>query len=371
MYRRLGILFIASLLLSGCISLKSSQNSQVPVLPAAGLFKTTTKGETWLQKGDLYTVGGVAQKIAYGDIMFIKVDPLDPNALYIGTDAGLYYSYNRGEGWFRTLEGKGLVNDIAVDPTDKCTIYAAINIYVYKTTDCARTWNAIHFSSLTGQFFTSILVSKADSNLIFLGASDGAMLYSKNAGVSWEVFKVFDSTIITRMMQHPKDPKSFYVMTPRYGIQETTDNGVTWKTLHDLPVRSADGTIMQLAPNTPTTLKDLPGALKFYDLQFDPSQSDGLIYASGYGIFRLINGEYWQEIQILSKPQAEIVYTVTLDATGTNLYFATNGAFYRSENGGKDWSVRKLPATGQPRFVVSEPDAAGELYIGFYSPPKK
>jgi hypothetical protein len=371
MYKRLIIVLIASLTVSGCISLKSSSKPTTPAVPASGFFKTVTKGENWVQKGDLYTIGAPAKRITYGDITFIKNDPLDPNTLYLGADTGLYYSYNRGDGWFRTLESKGVVNDIAVDPTDKCTSYAAININIYKSTDCTRSWNLIHFSSLKGQFFTSIIVSKADSNLVFIGASDGTLLYSKNAGLSWEVFHVFDKTIITRMLAHPKDINTFYVITPRYGIQKTTDNGARWTSLHDLPVKASDGTAMLNTKKESVLLKSLNGSLQFNDLQFDPSQTDGLIYASGYGIFRLVNGEYWQEIEILSKPRQETIYTVALDSTGTTIYFATNGAFYRSENSGKDWTVRKLPATGKPRFLTSSPNVVGELYLGFYSPPPK
>lgn len=370
MYKRLIVLLVVPVIVTGCISFSNSQN-QAAAVPAAGLFKTNTKGETWAQKGSLYTVAAAPQFVSYGDIKFMKFDLLDSNTIYVGTDAGLYYSYNRGEGWFKTLEGKGVVNDIAIDPQDKCTLYVAINIYIYKTTDCGRTWNMIHFSSLAGQFFTSLLVSRSDSTRVFVGASDGTMLYSKNAGLSWEVFRTFESTIITKLLQHPKDPRSFYVVTPRYGIQQTKDDGLTWRSLHELPVRHADGTQMMNANNTPTLLRDLYGSVNYNDLQFDSSQEDGLIYASGYGIFRLLSGEYWQQIEILSKPAQEVIYTVALDPTGINMYFATNGAFYRSENAGKDWSVRKLPASGQPRFLLAAPDAVGELYLGFYAPPQQ
>src|SRR3989344_1442533 len=134
MLKKIIIAVMGLTLLSGCgtISIKNNSTRQ-PVLPNYGVFKTSNKGDLWQQKGALYSIDGTRKTISYGQPAFFKFDPQDANTLYVGTDNGIFYSFSRGEGWFQTLQGKGIVNDIAIDPRDKCTLYAAVHDKVYKS----------------------------------------------------------------------------------------------------------------------------------------------------------------------------------------------------------------------------------------------
>lgn len=360
-----------ALVLSGCGIVGTRQKEEAkPTLPASGLFKTVDAGETWSQKSALYILSAPTRTLAYSRITFFIFDPQDSNTIYLGTDRGIYYSYNRGEGWFHTVPGPGIVNSLAVDPYNKCTLYAAVHNAIYKSADCARTWDKIHFSSLTGEFFTTVLVSRSDSSRVWVGSSKGTLLESRNGGVSWQVNQYIQDSTITSFVQHPFDANVVYMVSPKLGIQRTAD-GATWVKLNELPVHNADGTPMLKKNGTTSLLRELSGANTYYDLKFDTSQAEGLLYASAYGIFRLINGEYWQEIEILNKPKQQKILTIAVDgATGQNIYFGTLGAFYRSENSGIDWSVRNLPATGQPQFMLLFPDNNKEVYVGFNAPPQ-
>lgn len=358
------ISIILSIILSGCGIVKFSRNDNASASPG-GLFKTINAGDEWIQKGALYSVNGQQSVIAFNSISSLQFDPIDENTLYLGTDNGLYYSYNRGEGWFRTLANKGVVNGLAIDPFDKCTIYVLVHNTIYKSSDCSRTWTQVHFSSLKGEFFNTILVSNDDSNTVFVGSSSGALLESNNAGRSWRVKQYMDSPI-TRFVAHPFDPKAFYMVTKKFGIQKTTNKGVSWTTLNELPVHSSDGQPILDAKGNIRELVALSGSNVFFDLKFDRSQKDGLLYASSYGIFRLINDEYWQEIDILNKPRKQKIYSIALDSTdGQTIYFATAGAFYQSLNGGEDWTVRPLPSPAIPKFMLLAPDNSREAFVVF------
>lgn len=371
MVRSVTILIGISLILVGC-SVIRVQNSRTGSQdgPAGGLFFTQNGGDVWALRNDLYAVG-TPKKIQYSSVTFLKFDPSEPQTLYLGTNNGIYYTSNDGEGWFQTKPGSGVANDLAIDPNNACILYAAVHDKIYKSEDCARSWTLIHFSSLKGQFFTSLYVSPADSRTVLLGASNGSLIISRNSGVSWEVVRYLDTPII-RFVPHPKDPAALYIVSQKFGIQVTRDSATTLTSLNELPVRKADGTEFQGKGDKTAQLKELSQSSTFYDLKFDESQQNGLIYASGYGIFRLINEEYWQEIEILNKPRQAKIYSVALDGLdGSALYFATNGAFYRSDNSGKEWTVKQLPASGVPQFLAISPEKRGQLFISIVAPPPK
>ncbi len=344
MKKNITIFLAMIILLTGCIPSPppppKTATQTSPLIPS--LFRTTSRGDVWAMKNDIYGVGGVSRKIQYANLNAMKYDPQDPNTIYIATDTGIYYTFNRGDGWFQTLSDKGIVNDIAIDPANKCVLYALVHDSIYKSTDCSRSWDRIHFTSTAGEYFTAILVSKADSRLVFVGTSTGLLLQSSNGGVSWEIKQPINSPIGI-LLPHPNKPQSFIMVTPNFGIQRTDDNAQTWISLNQKPVYAADGKPMVAGDQRPLTLNDLPGTTNYYDLKFDTSQKDGLIYASSYGIFRFINNDHWQEIKILSLQSQQRIFSVAVDGTnGNNIYFATTGAFYRSSNAGVDWTVKRL-----------------------------
>ena len=357
-------LLMLSVFLSGCGLVNVQKRSAETTQPSAGIYKTFDRGDTWNQIGELYAVGGNRQMIQYGDITFMKFDDSDPNTLYFGTNNGLFYTYSRGAGWFKTLENKGVVNDITIDNQNRCVMYAAVHNQVFKTTDCARSWQLIHFSSLARQYYTAIRVSALNNSRIFLGTSDGTLLESTDAGFSWGVLS-FLNTPITRFLDHPNIPGDFFVVTPQYGIQRTSD-GTTFTSLLELPVHNASGEPLRDSKDRIVQLQSFSGSKTYFDLKFDTSQNDGLIYANAYAIFRLINGEYWQEIEILNKPKQARIYSIAIDGTdGKTVYFGTDGAFYYSANGGVDWTVKKLPSSGIPKHILLAQDNFQELYIAF------
>jgi hypothetical protein len=361
------LLCVVSIAAAGCTSQKSQQPTSViqktPVIES--LYRTSDSGDTWSERNALYVTGGTAKKVQYGTLNTAVFDPQDQNTIYLATDVGIYYTYNRGEGRFLTLTGKGIINDVVVDPSNKCTIYALAHDSIFKSTDCSRTWNRIHFTSTANEYFTAILISKSDPRLIFVGTSTGLLLRSTNAGTTWDLFQAINSPI-TLFLPHPTNPQSFIMVTPMFGIQRTDTNGATWVTLNDLPVYASDGTPMTTGEQNIKSLKDLSGTSAFYDLTFDASQKDGLIYASSYGIFRLINNDHWQELTILSKPSTQVINAVAMDTTnGQTIYFATPGAFYRSFDGGATWSVRTLPSGAIPKYLMLPADNIKEVIIGF------
>ena len=92
-----------------------------------GMFVSANKGDSWSQKVLIPTTSGEPKSLGGVDVNALRFDPSDNKAIYLGSnDNGLFYTYDGGSNW-NIAESLGRINiiDVAVDPADKCVIYAA------------------------------------------------------------------------------------------------------------------------------------------------------------------------------------------------------------------------------------------------------
>src|SRR5215471_14637116 len=112
-------------------------------LPAAGVWKTTSAGETW------YPIFDAVKEVA--SIGAIEVAPSDPNVIYVGTgDIVTGGGINEGNG-------------------------------VYKSTDAGKTWR--HLGLDATKQIPSILVDRKDANIVMIAAQGDIHVKSKSRGV--------------------------------------------------------------------------------------------------------------------------------------------------------------------------------------------
>src|SRR5262249_15595776 len=112
-------------------------------LPAAGVWKTTSAGETW------FPVFDAVKEVS--SIGAIEVAPSDPNVIYVGTgDMITGGAINEGNG-------------------------------VYKSTDAGKTWRHIGLDA-TKQI-PSLLVDPKDPNVVLVAAQGDVHVKSKSRGV--------------------------------------------------------------------------------------------------------------------------------------------------------------------------------------------
>ena len=131
--------------ITGC-TINSSK--QAPVV--AGVFKSVNKGDSWFARSMFLHSEGVGN-IAGVDVISMMFDPLDDRAIYLTTsNAGLLYSYDTADSWQKSSGlGKDRIEAMAIDPSDKCTIYATRSNTIVKSTDCSRTWAEIFIDGLS------------------------------------------------------------------------------------------------------------------------------------------------------------------------------------------------------------------------------
>ena len=216
----------------------------------------------------------------------------DNNYIYAGTDGGgVYKSLDAGASWTNisrssTIQGQNwidpYVNDLAVDPDDANTIYAATGYlgkgHLYRSLDGGASWNSNNVEEWNGvvSLDNSVLTVLCDDNgsdYVWAGteglgaifSTDGtnfglsstglgtgkivrdivkaagnggsAVLYaatptgvfkSTNGGVDWVAASAFAGDNITTLAVHPGVADVVYAGTLDAGVWVTDDGGTSW-----------------------------------------------------------------------------------------------------------------------------------------------
>ncbi|MFH0819835.1 MAG: hypothetical protein V1892_02265 [bacterium] len=360
------ILALSTLALAGC----DGQQSKTPVSDA-GIYKSVDKGNKWVQ--DVGVAGFPRTgSLANTSVLAIYFDPSDLKTIYLTTEgAGLYYSYNSGENWQQSLSlNKGIIQALAIDPKDKCTLYVANeeNVTVLKTIDCTRSWEKVFYlKEKEDQSVTSLAILPSDSKVIYAGTSLGYIYKSADQGLSWHLLntKPLGNKIVNILID-PSDNNVIYLPTERKGIFKTTDGGLTGL---DKPLAfTCEGSEKECKNNS------LPVSNSTYRaLIFNPSKANSLIYASDYGIIKSENGgQTWATVILLNPAGKAVIKAVAVNPTNDKeLYYVTNTTFYRSIDGGKNWTTKKLPTTKPPAGLYLDPINNKTLYLILKVPPQK
>src|SRR5882672_3608857 len=210
-------------------------NSQRSVSYGNGVYRSDDGGKSWKNVG-LKTSEHIGR---------IAIDPKDSNIVYVaaqgplwgpGGERGLYKTTDGGKTWKQILkisENTG-VTDVAIDPRDPDTIYAASyqrrrhmftlvdggpESALYKSTDAGATWNKMRAGLPTTEMGRiGIAISPVDSNVVYatIEAADrkGGIFRSQDRGGSWEKRNDFDAGAMyyARIVADPKDVERIYVM---------------------------------------------------------------------------------------------------------------------------------------------------------------
>ncbi len=346
MKKLLVLLPLLLLFLTGClISVKTDQAAD------GGVYKSPDQGDTWTAISSIYRVGETTRSFASNDVISIAVDPTDRQAIYVGTEAGnLFYTYNGGEAWSQSLSQVGKINALAVDPVDRCVIYAAIDNRVYKSVDCSRHWDyqLIETRADLNHQITALAIDPYNPAIIYAGTSGNGLFVSSDRAYSWRVNRFFEDRI-SKILINPKNSKIIYVATVGKGIFKSIDQGQTWRAIFEGKLEEGRG-----------------GALSYRELIMDPTVDDGLFYASSYGLLRSLNGgETWQELKLLTPHKTTVIYSLAINPkNGQEIYYGTAEALYRSHDNGLNWVTRKLPSQRAAKHLLIDPQNPKILYLG-------
>lgn len=215
------------------------------------------------------------------------IDPRNPDTVYLGTETnGIFKTTNGGATWTRSRQGLRIDNnkagypqiyEIAVDPTDSRTLYAAtvaapgpatgsgIEVLrsgfagVYKSTDGGLSWQH-RINGFINTYTPHVVVSKLDPRVLYAGIGgvksfdvfyDGGMLVSRDGAENWEPVATPEgtpkNTPVSMLATVKNGIETLYVshmvhgtdQPVAHGLFATNDGGRTWT------ARNPDGLVVQ------------------------------------------------------------------------------------------------------------------------------
>ncbi len=353
--------FLKPLLLAGVTLALFGQGcgttSTGPTGPDMGVWKTVDGGVTWVNKKAYVSGPKVTAGTASLSVLSMDFDPQDRTAIYLGTaENGVVYSLDSGESWQQSKSlGSGKVNDVAVDPKEKCTVYAVSGNKIYKTVTCGRDWNQVFYNPRTDTAFTQVAIDWYNPLTIYAGTSDGDIYRSIDSGVSWQTSQRIDGNGITSLVVDPHDSRIVYAGTQSQGIAKTTDGGATWTQIKkEFGDQYADGVrVLQVVP--------------------DPVTANVIYDVSRYGLLKSTDGgATWTGLQLTSPPGTIKINALAIDPKNNqHMIFTGVSTLQTTIDGGKTWTPKKLPTTQTGAKLLFDPIEPNTIYLGVIPAPSK
>ncbi|MBI4599054.1 hypothetical protein HY734_02555 [Candidatus Uhrbacteria bacterium] len=336
-------MFLVVLLLLGA----GCSAEQVDTSRDGGIFKSVDGGRTWTQTTAVPSTKGVGN-IASLNLLTIAFDPSDHEAVYVGSqENGLFFSYDGGAAWQRPRGApfeKEAVRSIAVDSAHMCTSYAVAGARLYKSENCSRTYTSAYYETRANVSVRRVTVDWYDSNVVYLGLSNGDVLKSTDQAQSWtkvlttkeEINQIFVSNADSRIL----------LVGSSQGLYRSTDGGATWT--------SEEG-----------ALKAFRDANDVFSLVQNAS-GDTILMATQYGLLRSTDiGQTWQTLKLVTSPGQVVVRALAIHPSDPKtIYYATSSALYASLDGGETWQTYKLPSSRAAAFLRIDPVKPEVLYLG-------
>jgi hypothetical protein len=331
-----------------------------------GVWQTTNGGTAWTPLTDTLA-------LAMGSI---AMAPTDDQKIYVGTGEannsldsnhgnGILVSNNGGSTW--TLETAGgafagvTIGQIAVDPTNENTAYAAVGGYgengnafvntgIWKTTNGGTTWtNVTAAAGLTSEFVwsavvvdpnTPTIIYAAVGDIFYGGDGPNAIYRSTNGGTSWSELTNGPSGAATGRFALAVAPNAKtsgqHVL---YVVVASTANGNTGGLLY---VQRSDNADAATPTFTNLSAPNFLGSQGWYDIGLGVDGA-GVVYAAGvsYGsnILRSTNlGVTWNDITVINNVSPHTDHhAITFDSSNRML-IGNDGGIWRYDSTVPSWT---------------------------------
>lgn len=358
---KIGGLLLAVAVLSSACSI-TTQESQQRATKGGSVFISSNYGDTWKPVTAVRGISPRVQSIADFNIHSLSSDPNDHSAVYLATfNHGLYYTYNITEGWD---EVKGLpkenINDVQVDPQNKCTIYTAIANKLYRSVDCSRSWKVIYFGDNKQTELKTIVVDHYNHNVLYLGTSRGEIIKSIDGGQSWRTIKRLNNGI-AKLIMSPVDSRFLIGASVNNDVFSFISITNTNNTLENMDRNFMISDWMNLSD----VIADYQIGNKFSDLVISPKDAT-ILLATRKAILRSKdNGISWEKLNLIASQNDININAIAIGPhNSNNLYYVTNTTFYRSKDAGLTWTTKKLPGDRNGHAIMIDSVNPNVIYLG-------
>jgi photosystem II stability/assembly factor-like uncharacterized protein len=200
----------------------------VGMVVGKGIYKSLNRGNTW------DVLGSTVTDKNFQFVNKIIVDRNNANILIAATNSGIFKSLDGGNSWNSKYLKGNAVQDLAINPLNPNTIYAAVNsLGIVKSFDNGNNWFASYKGIGTGKRF-SLAASPVDSNYVFTSVEAPNMVtnvyISIDGGNSWRKLYDYDNTFINFLgvqgwfnnviKPHPFNKNKVFVGGVNYGSIE-------------------------------------------------------------------------------------------------------------------------------------------------------
>jgi len=321
-----------------------------------GVWRTADAGKEWVQATAVPGPKDIGS-FAGQNMNVLVMDPSDPDTMYAGTlESGLFFTTNAGVSWERPRIAalrEGKIQDIAIDPNDVCTAYIAKGTRLYKTDDCLRTFDdESYVEARKNTFIRKISVDWFNSQIVWIGLSNGDLIKSEDGGETWRT-PLQSRSEITDILISNADSRVMLAASKKHGFYRSEDGGASWANIKD-------------------ELGEFKNASRVTYLTQDKN-GGVMIAATGYGLIRSFNsGQSWEAIELVTEPgQVQIRSLAIAPEDASRIYYSAAGTFYLSVDNGKTWQTQRVPSNRLIQSMVLDPRNPEVLYIALAASTEK
>ena len=311
-------------------------------LPAAGVWKTTSAGQTWYPVFD-----GIKEVSSIGAV---EVAPSNGNIIYVGTGDmvtggginegnGVYKSIDAGKSWTHIgLDATKQIPSIVVDPRNPSVVLVAAQ-------------GDIHIKSDSRGVFRSTDGGTTWTRTLFVSDSTGI----QKIAIAYDRPDVVFATSVSHYTPPPPPGAAAPASTPRAGagtsLFKSTDGGVTWKEI-------TGGGLPRLQGRTSIAVANTTNAQRVFIIT-----NNGL-YRSDDG------GTNWRQMDAedtrIRNGQGGYNCGVYVDPKNPDIVYTVATASYKSVDGGNTFTGFKgAPGGDDPQQMWIDPTNGQRMLFGY------
>ena len=304
------------------------------------ILRTTNGGQSWTRQ-----YGGYPSL----PFIYVKIDDANTNVVYASaSDRGFFKSTDKGTSWFQTTYNPPYINPghiISIATCKSKPNWLITNSYgggVFISEDGAKSWSAAS-KGYTGCEVTDIAVAY-DDPLKTVAVARSSVFKSTDGGDNWfgigamgmRFNNVPNGPLEMRSVAiHPLNSNVMVSTDAGDRIFKTTDGGVNWRTVFQLP--GDEIRTIVYAPSNPTILYAgcmIPGGYQIdRPFPFDPTLPSSGVLKSTDG------GETWQYANNGLESTTKNINHIAVHPTNPDTVYLgeLNSGVYKSVDGGRSW----------------------------------
>jgi photosystem II stability/assembly factor-like uncharacterized protein len=267
---------------------------------------------------------------------------------------------------------------------DPMTYFMGATGGVWKTDDAGESWKNVSDGFFNTASVGAITVSESDPNVVYVGMGEApvrgvmtshgdGMYKSTDGGKTWKHIGLEKTRQISKIAVHPDNSDvvivaaqgSPYGATEDRGIYKTTDGGKTWNKVHYVDENSGVSDLSM----------DMTNPRIIYAAYWDHRRFPWKVQSGGpgSGLYKSVDGgDTWEKMS-KGLPKG-VLGKMGISVSRANpdrvwaIIEAEEGGLYRSDNGGKSWSLINPDRLLRARswyymHILAHPTDAESVYI--------